>query len=188
MANTFHDTGLAGPLVSCLMVTLPAPGRFAYACASIDAFCRQTYAHTELLVVIDGGTANGGTALGRQRLKEHIASLNRPNIRIFEPDGELSLGALRNMSVENAAGEILCQWDDDDLHHPERLQHQVEALLRGGYDALFLQEVMQYFPRLAENLLDKLVCNARRRPSGHAYGARHGVDPLSDRRARCQLG
>ncbi len=140
MATVLQDTRLP-PLVSCLMVTLPVPQRFAYARASIDAFCHQTYAPTELVLMINGGTENG-----RQHLIAHVASLNRPNIRIIEPEGELTLGALRNLSLEHAAGEIICQWDDDDLHHPERLQHQVEALLHGGYDALFLQDVMQYFP------------------------------------------
>ncbi len=141
MATDFHGTPPTGPLVSCLLVTLPVPQRFAFARASIDAFCAQTYQNKEMVLVINGGTANG-----RQLLKEHVSTLNRPNIRIIEHGGELPLGALRNISVENATGEIFCQWDDDDLHHPERLHHQVEALLRGGYDALFLQEVMQYFP------------------------------------------
>ena len=143
MATDFHGNQPTSPLVSCLMVTLPVPHRFAYARASIDAFCAQTYQNTEMVLVINGGTANG-----RRILREHVSALNRPNIRIIEHGGELSLGALRNISVENAAGDILCQWDDDDLHHPERLNYQVQALLRGGYDALFLQEVMQYFPDL----------------------------------------
>lgn len=141
MATDFRDSPPAGPLVSCLMLTLAVPQRFAYACASIEAFCAQTYKNTEMVLLINGGTANG-----RQLLREHVSTLNCPNIRIVERGDELSLGALRNISVENAAGDIFCQWDDDDLHHPERLQNQVEALLRGGYDALFLQEVMQYFP------------------------------------------
>ena len=141
MATDFHDSQPAAPLVSCLLVTLPVPQRFAFACASIEAFCAQTYQNKEMVLVINGGTEDG-----RRLLREHVLSLNRPNIRMVEHGGELSLGALRNISVENAAGDIHCQWDDDDLHHPERLQRQVEALLQGGFDALFLQEVMQYFP------------------------------------------
>lgn len=141
MATVLRNAPPSDPLVSCLMVTLPVPQRFAYARASIEAFCSQTYSNTEMVLII-----NGGTASGRQRLKEHVAALNRSNIRIIEPEGELSLGVLRNMSVENAIGDVLCQWDDDDLHHPERLQFQVGALLLGGYDALLLQDVMQYFP------------------------------------------
>ncbi len=31
------------------------------------------------------------------------------------------LGTLRNISIEHAAGDLLCQWDDDDFYHPDRL-------------------------------------------------------------------
>jgi glycosyltransferase involved in cell wall biosynthesis len=141
MATVLNEMDPSGPLVSCLMVTLPVPQRFDYARASLDAFCRQTYPHKELVLVI-----NGGTLSGRQSLMDHVSALNCRDIRIVEPAGEHTLGALRNISLENAAGGVVCQWDDDDLHHPERLQRQLDALLPGGHDALFLQDVLQYFP------------------------------------------
>lgn len=34
------------------------------------------------------------------------------------------LGGLRNVSIEHADGDILCQWDDDDFYHPDRLRIQ----------------------------------------------------------------
>ena len=54
----------------------------------------------------------------------------------------------RNISRESARGDIHCQWDDDDLHHPERLERQFDyLLLQAGCEAVCLQETMQFFPR-----------------------------------------
>jgi glycosyltransferase involved in cell wall biosynthesis len=58
----------------------------------------------------------------------------------------LNLGQLRNFTLEAATGDILCQWDDDDLYHPQRLERQLAALFEGNFEAVYLQEVMQYFP------------------------------------------
>ena len=34
--------------------------------------------------------------------------------------GKLPLGLLRNIAVAQAKGNIVCQWDDDDLYHRDR--------------------------------------------------------------------
>jgi glycosyltransferase involved in cell wall biosynthesis len=137
-----RDPPASFPLVSCLMVTLPVPERLGFARASIDAFCRQTFARRELVLVVNGGSPDV-----RRTLLAHVDSLGRGDIRVVVPPGEHKIGALRNVSLDHAAGDITCQWDDDDLHHPERLERQVEALMQGGHDAVLLQSVMQYFPR-----------------------------------------
>lgn len=129
-------------LVSCLLVTLPVPERLPYVKESVEAFTRQTHPSKELVVIV-----NGGTETGRRALVSYLVSLERPDIRIVTPPGDLTLGHLRNVAFENAAGDVLCQWDDDDLYHPERLAKQLEALVEGGHDAVYLQEVMQFFPR-----------------------------------------
>jgi hypothetical protein len=41
---------------------------------------------------------------------------------------KLSLGKLRNMSVQMCAGEYFCQWDDDDWSHCRRLEFQMDAM------------------------------------------------------------
>jgi len=127
--------------VSCLMVTLPVPERLAFAKRSIDDFCRQTYPAKTLVLVV-----NGGIESVRQALRDYVMSLNRTDIRLVAPPGVLNLGQLRNISLEAADDDIVCQWDDDDLYHPERLERQVSALTRGGLEAVYLQEVMQYLP------------------------------------------
>ena len=77
-------------------------------------------------------------------LEDFVASLARPNIRVLPPEGNKSLGALRNRSVAASRGAVLCQWDDDDLHHPARVARQLEAMVAAGKEASYLQEVFQF--------------------------------------------
>lgn len=127
--------------VSCLMVTLPVPERLTYAKRSIDDFCRQTYRAKTLVVVV-----NGGIESVRRALRDHIAALGRDDIRVVTPPGVLNLGELRNISLDAAPDDIVCQWDDDDRYHPERLARQMELLAAGDHEAVYLQEVIQYVP------------------------------------------
>jgi glycosyltransferase involved in cell wall biosynthesis len=130
------------PLVSCLMVTLPVCGRLARLKQSLGAYLAQTYPRRELVIVVDGRAPEPTTA----QIKAHVAALGRDDIRIVEPSEPLSLGALRNLSRASARGEVFCQWDDDDLHHPERVQRQLDSLVQLGGEAVCLQHFMQFFP------------------------------------------
>ena len=111
------------PLVSCLMVTARRP---ALATRAIRCFQAQTYAHRELVIVDDDPDA----ALERQ-----VAALGDDRIRhVRLAPADASLGALRNVAVEHARGELLAQWDDDDLYDPERVEVQVAALESAAAD------------------------------------------------------
>ena len=132
---------MSAPLVSCLMVTQPVPRRLAYFRRTVADYLRQTWAPRELVVVLDRG--DGAT---REAFLAHLAALARDDIRVLEPEGKLTLGALRNRSFAHARGELLCQWDDDELYHPERVAAQVALLRELGGEALCLEEVLQYFP------------------------------------------
>ena len=125
-------------LVSCLMVTLGSPDRLAMARAAVSAYCDQTHPRRELLIVTDPGAGEGLAAM--------IQALGRDDIRLIAPDGPAPLGALRNFARRNARGEVHCQWDDDDLYHPDRLSRQLSVLLETGAQAVCLREVMQFFP------------------------------------------
>jgi glycosyltransferase involved in cell wall biosynthesis len=105
------------PLVSCLMVTRD---RFELARFSVACFQRQTWPNREL-VVLDGSADD--------RLRDWIAGLGDPSIRwVSSRSSPASLGALRNRSIELARGEALCIWDDDDLHHPARVEVAMAAM------------------------------------------------------------
>jgi glycosyltransferase involved in cell wall biosynthesis len=125
------------PLVSCLLVTTD---RLRLLKEAIACYCAQTYSQRELVII----------AAGSERYKaaivDHLRSLGRDDIRlerVNEPSP--SLGRLRNRSLDCARGELVCQWDDDDLHHPRRVEAQVAALLTAAAFGCFLTEHLQLF-------------------------------------------
>jgi glycosyltransferase involved in cell wall biosynthesis len=106
----------APPLISCLMVTR---GRLFPTQFAIDCYRRQTWPNRELIIVCDDADSE---------LPGFVAGLGDPTIRYVHTAPAI-LGALRNVSVEAARGMLVCQWDDDDLYHPERLEYQYGQLV-----------------------------------------------------------
>lgn len=123
------------PLVSCLMVTRGRlfPSRFA-----VDCFRRQTWPERELVLVCDAP----GTPV-----ELYCRELSDPRIRVVTPQTRaVSLGELRNLSLQAARGDWICQWDDDDLYHPQRLELGMLLLQSMMADAVFLTRWMLWSP------------------------------------------
>lgn len=120
--------GSSPPLVSCLMVTAARP---ASARLAVECFQRQSYPNRELVIIDDGPTDD---------LADFVAGLADERIRMVRlASTDKTLGELRNTAVANAHGELVCQWDDDDLSDPDRLWWQVGVLHDSGADACFLE-------------------------------------------------
>lgn len=119
--------------ISCLMITRASPDRVERLRAALHAFDCQSHRDRELVIVLDG------TAADRERALAVIG----PGRHVVQGPAGANLGTLRNLAVAQANGEWLCQWDDDDLHHPERLALQWAAVCESGKPAGLLQEVMQ---------------------------------------------
>lgn len=134
------------PLISCLMVTQPRPERIPFLRRSISDYCRQTYPRREMVVVVDVDDPAAAEPVRRV-----IGECRRDDLRLILPATKLRLGALRNLSWISARGEVVCQWDDDDMNHPERLARQWNELRTSGRPACYLEQFMQFFP--AERLL-----------------------------------
>lgn len=138
MAQSFTESA---ETIDCLMVTLPVAQRFALAQKSIGDYCCQTYTNRRLLLVLDHGEESA-----RKALYDYVASLQRSDILFVTPERKLNLGELRNLSIQSATANLICQWDDDDRYHPQRLEYQASALLKNDLEAVYLQDLMQYFP------------------------------------------
>ncbi len=104
------------------------------AARAMRSFRDQTYPRLELVVV------SQGTAAYRQLLARLGREQGAGNVRVVGAGPGLTLGALRNLAVDAAAGELVCQWDDDDGHHPERVARQVQTLVEEGARACYLTE------------------------------------------------
>jgi len=139
------------------MVTQPLPGRFPHQQKSIAAYLAQTHEARELIIVVDPPSQTKPALLAT-----HCAGLNRADIKLVLAPGPASLGRLRNIAKNAATGDIICQWDDDDFHHPTRLATQLATLQATDSEAVFLQDVLQYVP--ARNAL--YWTNWRATPAG----------------------
>jgi glycosyltransferase involved in cell wall biosynthesis len=123
------------PKISCLMVTR---GRIALARRAIRCYAGQTYPRRQLVIVSDDEFRN------RRALERYVAYLALDSVRFVYPEADqLSLGQLRNISLEAADGDIICQWDDDDCYHPERLAIQLAHMLEGNARACYLTDHLQ---------------------------------------------
>ena len=123
------------------MPALPDPARLDAFRRSVADYCRQTHPRRELVVVLDCGDP-----VAREAMLAHVASLARDDVRVVEPAEKLTLGALRNVSVAQARGAVLCHWDDDDWFHPDRVRVELAELSRTGAQALVLEDALLYFP------------------------------------------
>jgi glycosyltransferase involved in cell wall biosynthesis len=125
------------PMISCLTVTYD---RLRLLKEAIDCYCRQTYPNRELVILTDGPQRF------RRAVRRYLSELDRADLRLVEIDESgHRLGALRNLALDAALGEVVCQWDDDDRYHPERLERQAARLLEADASACFFTDQLQFF-------------------------------------------
>ncbi|MGH2497396.1 MAG: glycosyltransferase [Ktedonobacteraceae bacterium] len=117
------------PLVSCIMPTF---NRRAFVPQAIAYFLRQDYSNRELIIIDDGS--------------DPVDDLIPEDARICYTrlNAKAALGAKRNRACEQARGDIIAHWDDDDWQAPRRLSYQVEALLREGTDVCGIHNLLFY--------------------------------------------
>jgi O-antigen biosynthesis protein len=113
--------------VSCVMPTRQRPD---FALQAVRYFQRQDHADAELVIVEDGPP-------------ELAARLpDDPRIRLVRSDVSRSIGALRNLACQEAAGDVIVQWDDDDWHGSARLSQQVAPIADGSADITALRDAL----------------------------------------------
>jgi len=117
------------PLISCIM---PTADRRVFVPQAIQCFLQQDYANRELIVVDDG--------------TDLIADLMPPDprLRYVRLEGKHTIGAKRNLACQEAKGEIIVHWDDDDWMANWRLSYQVASLLKDQADLCGLDKVLHY--------------------------------------------
>jgi glycosyltransferase involved in cell wall biosynthesis len=98
--------------------------RAELAAQAIAHYHNQTYPNKELVIVAQGED--------NTTLKQYVQTLGYSSVTLVEVSPTISLASIRNLSVGIARGEFICQWDDDDFHHPARIathmQHMSNAM------------------------------------------------------------
>jgi glycosyltransferase involved in cell wall biosynthesis len=79
----------------------------------------QTYQNRELLIVSDG-----------QDVRDLVPDDDR--IRLIHIEEGYTIGQKRNFGCEQACGEVIAHWDDDDWYAPDRLTQQIQRMQETG--------------------------------------------------------
>jgi glycosyltransferase involved in cell wall biosynthesis len=104
---------------------------------AVADFLRQDWPQRELVIVHAGGD---GFHVRLLAFASEYASIHCTRV----PTGT-ALGEMRNAAIDAAGGEWVCQWDDDDRHHPERLRRQFEHAQHAGAACSFLTDQLHLF-------------------------------------------
>ncbi len=112
----------AAPLISCLCVTRGKPVLLRRA---LNCFITQTYENKELIIVYEDDDA---------LTADWLLKINDKNVKKVKvkKTAKINLGELRNIAINNATGQFVCQWDDDDWYHIGRLEYQFEVIKSTG--------------------------------------------------------
>lgn len=123
-------------LVSCVCVTRNKPVLLERA---IECFLAQTYENKELIVLYEDDDAATEAFLGK-------GFAPGSGIRVFRVPAypKMTLGELRNAAIKIARGEFVCQWDDDDWYHMNRIELQYRSLFNEGRHGSILTQWLVY--------------------------------------------
>jgi glycosyltransferase involved in cell wall biosynthesis len=144
------------PLVSCVMVTGKTLQHEKLARLSLRDFLLQTHTPRELIVVNDGQyrllPPGRDYLTSGDPVQSSDGQLPCPSqTLIYEPvlhpvgnNQHASLGELRNIGLDHAKGDFVCQWDDDDHHHPSRVKMQLDLLQASGKEICCLTHQVRY--------------------------------------------
>lgn len=115
------------PLVTCIM---PTANRPRFIILAINNFLGQNYGNRELLIVDDG-------------IRPYYGLIPpSPNIRYVYATPFGTIGRKRNFACENAKGDYIVHWDDDDSYAPDWISKSVEQLSSSGADITGLKNII----------------------------------------------
>lgn len=103
------------PKISCLCIT---QNNMDLVSQAIHGFNKQIYPNKELIIIYQE------TNKYIKELYLLVSEVNTGNIFLFCENNNLSLGELRNISIEKSTGDYIIQWDDDDIYSHLRLYEQ----------------------------------------------------------------
>jgi glycosyltransferase involved in cell wall biosynthesis len=140
------------PLVS---VIIPTHNRRAMLVEAVDSVRAQSYRDWELIVVDDGSTdGTAGAPAARYGARVRVITQQRSGV-----------AAARNAGVRAAQGNYIAFLDSDDFWLPQKLERQIEFMLRAGAaisqtDEVWIRNGVRVNPR-----------NKHRKPSGDVFRA-----------------
>jgi len=125
------------PLVS---IIIPFYNAAPFISATLESVLAQTYTHWEILLVDDGSSDNS------YQIAKLFAQEHPQKIFLFTHENHSNKGAAasRNLGFAKSSGELITFLDSDDLWLPEKLQTQVQIMMK-NQDIDVLCEATKYW-------------------------------------------
>lgn len=111
---------MSDPLVTAVMIHGKCPDRRPFAMAAIKSYTLQTYKPMELIIINHSDSPL--TAGFSEEIDDGITEVM--------VDSQPSLGDYRNIALEEAKGDFIICFDDDDWSHPHRVRTQVDQAIK----------------------------------------------------------
>ena len=120
-------------------VLTPTYNRKIFIPSMVACYKNQTYPKDQMeWIVLDDGES-----IEKEFLE---ATKDLPNIRYIHLEEKKTIGAKRNILNQEARGEFLVSWDDDDYYSPERVSHAVKRMtMQPTYMLAGSSELYLYF-------------------------------------------
>ena len=117
-------------LVSCICVTR---NRTPLLARAISCFLNQTHLESELVIVCEEDDPET-----IEYLSSNFNNDSRLRLVVAGSDPKITLGDLRNLGINSCRGDYICQWDDDDWYHQNRITAQLARIKDSGRPACVL--------------------------------------------------
>lgn len=115
-------------------VIIPSYNRADKILPAVESVLNQTYTDIELIIVDDGSGDN---------TKEVIESINDSRLRYVYQENAGACAA-RNNGINQAKGEYIAFHDSDDIWHKDKLEKQMDALLKNDADIVCCKLIKIY--------------------------------------------
>jgi len=115
-------------------VIVPTYKRSQFLERAIESILNQTHTNIEIIVVDDNEPSSDFRKATEEKMKKYETNKRIVYIKNHKNMG----GALaRNEGILRATGEFLTFLDDDDIYLPDKIQLQLEFMLKNNYDLTF---------------------------------------------------
>lgn len=154
------------PKITIIMATY---NRAQFIVESLQSIINQTYMYWECLIIDDGGTDNTKQVIKDILEKDsRFQFLKRPNIY------KKGISGCRNYGIDNANGDYVIFFDDDDIVHPKNLElclrvfqkekvdfcvYEKQAFFDGKKPMLFKEEGINKYRLISKNDILAILTN-----------------------------
>lgn len=115
-----------------ISIITPSYNSAQYIGRTIDSILNQTYENWELLIIDDCSTDQS-----RAVIQQYVNQDSRIQLICLEQNSGAAVA--RNTGIEKATGRYIAFLDSDDTWHPEKLEKQLDFMLKNNYAFTYTQ-------------------------------------------------